>query len=129
LFKELKIIFWISNYLEECIARNLELRWSSYRLNIETGRHGHIVRPNRKYSFCNVNNKEDDYHFALICPTYSDLNIIEIIMRKCKIIFKYVNYPRNGIMPNSFTFRLLKCWSLLYCCSWFAGCLYNSTTL
>lgn len=50
-----------------------KLRLSSHQLNIETGRHRNIERLDRKCTLCNRNELEDEYHFTLICPVYSDL--------------------------------------------------------
>ncbi len=50
-----------------------KLRLSSHQLNIETGRHRNIERNNRKCIVCPKDELEDEYHFVLICPAYSNL--------------------------------------------------------
>jgi hypothetical protein len=51
------------------------LRLSSHPLKIETGRYGNrrTERHLRLCSLCNKNDIEDEYHFIIICPLYTDL--------------------------------------------------------
>ena len=48
---------------------------SSHELLIETGRYtnGRLERNERKYTFCDMNDLEDEYRFVLVCPAYADL--------------------------------------------------------
>ena len=55
-----------------------KLRHSPHHLNIETGRHRNIERSQRKCILCNSQDLEDEYHFSLICPAYSDLRKVYI---------------------------------------------------
>ena len=48
-------------------------RVSSHKLQIERGRHLNIPRNERICRNCNSNMIENEYHFLLICPKYSDL--------------------------------------------------------
>ena len=50
-------------------------RCSSHSLGIETARYNrnHIDRANRICKWCNMNTIEDEYHFLLICPVFSEL--------------------------------------------------------
>ena len=48
-----------------------KIHLSLHPLKIEAGRHNDTSRVNRKCSFCDLN--EDEYHFIIICPLYSDL--------------------------------------------------------
>ena len=48
-------------------------RLSSHELNVEQGRYGNIQRNERKCSFCNLDEVEDEYHFILVCPLYNNL--------------------------------------------------------
>ena len=48
-------------------------RVSSHKLQIERGRHLNIPRNERICRNCNSNMTENEYHFLLICPKYSDL--------------------------------------------------------
>lgn len=78
LYKELKQVFEISPYLLKLKNRKhrnaiAKIRLSSHSLNIETGRHRNIDRSQRKCTLCNLNDLEDEYHFILICPVYSEL--------------------------------------------------------
>ena len=51
------------------------LRLSSHKLLIETGRYANrsLQRNERKCTFCDMNDLEDEYHFVLVCPVYADL--------------------------------------------------------
>ena len=40
---------------------------------VEEGRYRGIERTMRKCSLCSMNVVEDEYHFLLICPAYTDL--------------------------------------------------------
>ena len=48
-------------------------RVSSHDLDIERGRYTYIHRNNRTCKQCQLNQKETEYHFLLICPKYSDI--------------------------------------------------------
>ena len=48
-------------------------RVSSHKLQIERGRHLNIPRNERICRNCNLNMIENEYHFLLICPKYTDL--------------------------------------------------------
>lgn len=50
-----------------------KLRLSSHNLYVETGRYYGIERASRKCNLCVLNVIEDEYHFVLQCPCYSDL--------------------------------------------------------
>ena len=83
LYKEMKQSFEMSPYLliiQNKKHRNAiaKIRLSSHQLNIETGRHTNIERLYRKCNLCNLNDLEDEYHFALICPIYKDSRIEHI---------------------------------------------------
>ena len=78
LFKELNTNYETAPYLKLlCNAKYrkalAKIRLSSHTLAIETGRHNDIRRDIRKCKFCNLNDIEDEFHFILICPLYSDL--------------------------------------------------------
>ena len=78
MYKEIKQTFELSSYLLVIHKRKLrnaiaKLRLSSHRLSIEVGRHRNIPRWERKCTLCNRNDLEDEYHFTLICPSYTDL--------------------------------------------------------
>ena len=80
MYRELKSDFDRSPYLTMLQNKKLrnalsKLRLSSHRLAVETGRHTNIriARQNRKCIFCNTDDIEDEYHFVLICPLYSNL--------------------------------------------------------
>ena len=48
-------------------------RLVSHNLRIEHGRYYNESRFDRKCSLCNLNDVEDEYHFILVCPRYSEL--------------------------------------------------------
>ncbi len=48
-------------------------RCSSHDLFVETGRYSNINRQERLCQVCDLNDVEDEYHFLLVCPLYSDL--------------------------------------------------------
>lgn len=91
LFKELSVNFEPAPYLRILCNHNYrnilsKLRLSSHSLAIETGRHTGISRNDRKCTLCNLNEIEDEYHFIIICPFYSEI-------RKEYISKYYVNKP------------------------------------
>ena len=78
MYKEIKQTFKLSSYLLVIQKRKLrnaiaKLRLSSHRFSIEVGTHRNIPRGERKCTLCNRNDLEDEYHFTLICPSYTDL--------------------------------------------------------
>ena len=78
LFKELDCKNEIAPYLtllsnEKYRNALAKIRLSSHSLKIEAGRHNDTSRANRKCPFCDLNDIEDEYHFIIICPLYSDL--------------------------------------------------------
>ena len=75
LFKELNTTYEIAPYLkllcnDKHRAALAKSRLSSHSLAIETGRHSGIPRENRKCSFCDLNDIEDEYHFIIIYYFY-----------------------------------------------------------
>ena len=62
----------IPNFLKKCIAR---YRTSSHNLNIELGRQRNENRENRLCTLCNLGDIEDEFHFILKCPKFSELRI------------------------------------------------------
>ena len=105
LFKELDNNTEIAPYLkllfnEKYRTALAKIRLSSHSLAIETGRHNGILRENRKCTFCDLNDIEDEYHFIIICPLYRDI-------RKDYIPNYYVKKPS---MDKFIT--LLKCTSV-----------------
>lgn len=78
MYREMKTIFEISPYLLIVRSKKFrnaiaKLRLSSHHLNIEIGRHRNIERLERKCELCDKNDLEDEYHFTIICPVYSDI--------------------------------------------------------
>ena len=55
-----------------------KFRCSAHKLLVERGRYQNVER-NRRICNCNVNMVEDEYHFLLACPAYSDLQKIYFI--------------------------------------------------
>ena len=78
LYRHIKSSFTRSNYLDIMKIpkfRNVlaKFRLSSHELNVEQGRYRNIQRNERKCSFCNLHEVEDEYHFILVCPLYNNL--------------------------------------------------------
>ena len=48
-------------------------RCSAHRLMIEEGRYRNIIRNERICTRCNLNVVEDEFHFLIVCPFYSEL--------------------------------------------------------
>ena len=49
------------------------IHMSFHNLQNKSGRHYKLPRNDRKCMLCNLNDTEDEFHFVLICPFYSDL--------------------------------------------------------
>ena len=67
-------------YLNTCIPTNCKkitciskFRLSAHRHIIETGRYGDVNRDDRKFTKCNLQDIEDEFHFILKCPYYHDI--------------------------------------------------------
>ena len=80
LYKEVKPEFGYANYLDIFCTKRLRnafarLRLSSHTLRIETGRYSRIrlERHERVCQLCDTSDIEDEYHFILICPTFSNI--------------------------------------------------------
>ena len=91
LYREINYTFELQSYLLQIHNSKQrqalsKLRLSSHGLLIETGRHIGIERQNRKCTFCNTNDIEDEYHFVLKCPLYNDI-------RSHYIKRYFVNHP------------------------------------
>ena len=69
------------------------LRISAHSLRIQSGRYARnrIQRNERYYQSCSKRDIEDEYHFMLICPCYSDIRKLYIKRYYC-------------IHPSMFTF-------------------------
>ena len=77
LYKHLNDLFCIQYYLCKSLPLHLKkliakYRLSSHSLAIETGRYQATARNLRNCPKCN-NDIEDEYHFVLKCPFYTDL--------------------------------------------------------
>ena len=91
LYQHLVDHFTLQQYLRKPINplyRNFisRFRLSSHSLKIEQGRYTNDRRDNRKCTFCRLNDIEDEFHFVLKCPFYSEL-------RKRYIKNYYFNKP------------------------------------
>ena len=45
--------------------------WTSHKSNIEVGRQNRNSRNERKCTFCNLSDIEDEFHFLPKCPKYA----------------------------------------------------------
>ena len=50
-----------------------KIRLSSHKLCIETGRYTGVIREDRICHKCNLGVIEDEYHFILQCPFYTNI--------------------------------------------------------
>ena len=50
-----------------------KFRLSAHSLKVETGRYDATARENRLCTMCNLEDIEDEYHFILKCPNYTDI--------------------------------------------------------
>ena len=79
-YKCFKSQFCIEHYFD-CVANEkhriqlTRFRCSSHSLEIETARYNrnHIDRADRICKCCNMNMTEDEHHFLLICPAFSEI--------------------------------------------------------
>ena len=79
IYKDIKETFCIEDYIT-LLPKHLyrffaKIRLSSHILKVETGRYGsqRIDYNQRICNQCNKNEVEDEFHFILICPAYSDI--------------------------------------------------------
>ena len=77
-YKTIKNNYSPSTYLDltrkDPLRKTLvKLRISCHKLRIETGRYDNIPRNERICNFCNCNKIEDETHFLLDCPAYSQV--------------------------------------------------------
>ena len=77
-YSRFKRDFKQENYLAEIKERKYKIaltrfRTSSHTLEIERGRYNNIEPENRFCIFCTNRHIENEYHFLLICPIYSEL--------------------------------------------------------
>ena len=113
LYRNIKSSFTRSDYLDIMKIpkfRNVlaKFRLSSHELNVEQGRYRNIQRIERKCSFCNLDEEEDEYHFILVCPLYNNLR---------KTYFRKYFYIRPSVykltkLLNSSNLRVLNNLSL-----------------
>ncbi len=95
-------------------------RCSSHDLLVETGRWTRPKMPyeDRKCAFCNMNVIEDEYHFVLVCPAYTNLRSMYIERRYWsnpnvqKFISLFTNTTHSESLA-SFLWRAAKARSLL----------------
>ena len=77
-YSRFKHSFSLEPYLNNITNRKFKIalskfRLSSHRLEIERGRYRNIPKTDRLCQFCSMNTIENEYHFLLICPLYTDL--------------------------------------------------------
>ena len=80
LYREFKSIFGREKYfsvLTEEKFRNALCRFrvSAHSLRIESDRYLHNTRAERICLYCNTNNVENEFHFCLICPFYTNFRV------------------------------------------------------
>ena len=78
LYSRYKHEFIFEKYLDFIVEKKYRIalsqfRLSSHDLEIERGRYADVDRADRICHFCNNNQIENEYHFLLICPLYSEL--------------------------------------------------------
>ena len=77
LYQHLIDNFCNQSYLKRSINVNAKkyitrFRTSSHSLNIEKGRHNNVLKSARICKLCHCNDIEDEFHFILKCPFYTD---------------------------------------------------------
>ena len=78
LYKDIKNVFKFEEYLDSIKHYNqrrclTKFRISSHKLNIERGRYVNINRNERLCKQCESQNIEDEFHYLMKCPKYSDI--------------------------------------------------------
>ena len=78
LYQHLIDNFCLQTYLTKPIDKKYKrlitkFRLSNHLLNIEIGRHHKVSKSERLCTCCNLHDIEDEFHFILKCPLYSDL--------------------------------------------------------
>ena len=78
LFKHLINEFRLQTYLTQpldfrYLKEIAKIRMSAHKLNIELGRYNNIERSERICILCDAKEIEDEYHFIIQCPRYSNL--------------------------------------------------------
>ena len=79
MYKSFKQSFELEHYLSVLPKKFRivlsQLRLSAHHLRIETGRYAHnrVDRALRLCTLCDRSDIEDEYHFVLICPVYSQI--------------------------------------------------------
>ena len=108
----------IQNFENRKILSNI--RMSSHKLKIETGRYTNIERENRLCELCNMRKIETEEHFLLECPAYnhhreifsSELNFtlgIDLIKHGVEAI-KIIFLQNNISIMNTFAKFVKECW-------------------
>ena len=116
--------FKLQNYLRQPLdVRYLKeitkIRICAHKINLEFGRHRNVERSERKCTFCNLNEIEDEYHFILQCPLYNEIRMkfIKAYYRKRPSVFKLTqllnnkelsNLGQHWLKANAFRDRLLE---------------------
>jgi hypothetical protein len=93
-----KTEFRFEKYLQAVVCNShrvalTKLRISSHNLHIETGRYTGVDRHLRVCAKCNMSVIENEYHFLLVCPYYSDLRSTHLPRYYCHWpnLYKFVN--------------------------------------
>ena len=78
LYKNIVDNITLQYYLLKYIPKDLRilltrLRLSAHSLNVETGRYNNIARNQRLCLNCDMHEIEDEFHFVLVCPKYSEI--------------------------------------------------------
>ena len=73
----------VQSYLKQGIPAKYKkyiskFRLSAHSLKVETGRYDATARENRLCTMCNLEDIEDEYHFILKCPYYTDIRNLHI---------------------------------------------------
>ena len=78
LYREFKTTFELATYFQKVESPKLrkflsKIRLSSHNLNIEEGRYRNEARPQRICNLCDKRDIEDEFHFIIVCPIYSNI--------------------------------------------------------
>ena len=111
--------FCLQFYLNKALLQTYRkfitrFRLSSHDLRIESGRYNNTARNDRLYFLCNLYEIEDEFHFILKCPMYTQLRSL-YLMKYCMYytrpsVFKLIKLLSvNNISELCKLRKFLKC--------------------
>ena len=109
LYKQFKKANYFESYLCKFDSRYHQVLFTRLRcgflnLEVNTGRMNDVPRNNRLCTFCNKGQIEDEFHFLLVCPIYSEFRSLYIP----KFFFRYPSVNRFCLLLNTDSPTLLR---------------------